>query len=84
MQKPINYTDFFQFFLHIPVAVFEDLNDDQIKQDCFELESYPIVIIRNKKHPLFVKFAQDFEEKGVRQELKSIILTIGYNNPYLS
>lgn len=84
MQKPTNYIDFFQFFLHIPVAVFEDLTEEQILEDCFEMAAYPIGIIRDKKHPLFKKIAIDFKERGVKQELKLIILAVGYNNPYLS
>lgn len=84
MQKLINYTDFFQFFLHIPVAVFEEISDEQIVEDCLEMAAYPIVIIKDKNHPLFIRLAQDFRKKGVEQELKSVILAIGYNNPYLS
>jgi len=84
MQKLINYTDFFQFFLHIPVAVFEEISDEQIIEDCLEMAAYPIVIIKDENHPLFIRLAQDFRKKGVQQELKSVILAIGYNNPYLS
>jgi hypothetical protein len=84
MQKLINYTDFFQFFLHIPVAVFEEISDEQILEDCLEMAAYPIVTIKDSNHPLFIRLAKDFKEKGVTQELKSIILAIGYNKPYLS
>lgn len=80
----IKYTDFFQFFLHIPVAVFEEISDEMILEDCLEMAAYPIVIIRDNKHPLFIRLAEDFKNKGVTQELKSIILAIGYNTPYLS
>lgn len=84
MQNVINYTDIFQFFLHIPVAVFEDLSDEQIVQDCIELEAYPIVIIKDNNHPLFIRFEEDFKKQGVTQTLKLIILSVGYNKPYLS
>jgi hypothetical protein len=84
MQKPINYLDFFQFFIHIPVAVFEDISDEQILEDCLEMTAYPIAIIKDDNHPLFIRLAEDFKRKGVTQELKSIILAIGYNKPYLS
>ena len=84
MQSLINYTDFFQFYLHIPVAVFEDITDKQVLEDCLEMAAYPIVIIRDCNHPLFKKIAIDFKQRGVRQELKLIILAIGYNNPYLA
>jgi len=80
----IRYTDFFQFFLHIPVAVFEEISDEIILEDCLEMAAYPIVVIRDEKHPLFIRLAKEFREKGVTQELKSIILAIGYNTPYLS
>jgi hypothetical protein len=80
----MNYTDFFQFFLHIPVAVFEEISNEQIIEDCLEMEAYPLVIIKDTKHPLFIKLAKDFKKKGVTQELKSIILSVGYNTPYLS
>ncbi len=84
MQKLINYTDFFQFFLHIPVAVFEEISDEQILEDCLEMAAYPIVIIKDSNHPLFIRLSEDFRKKGVTQKLKSIILAIGYNTPYLS
>jgi hypothetical protein len=84
MQKHINYTDFFQFFLHIPIAVFEEISNKQIVEDCIEMAVYPIIVIRDEKHPLFIRLAEDFKKKGVTQDLKLIILAIGYNKPYLS
>lgn len=84
MQKLINYLDFFQFFLHIPVAVFEDISDEQIQEDCLEMAAYPLVVIRDENHPLFIKIAEDFKRRGVTQNLKLIILAVGYNTPYLS
>jgi hypothetical protein len=84
MQKHINYTDFFQFFLHIPVAVFQEISDEQIMEDCLEMAAYPLVIIKDERHPLFIRLAEDFRKKGVTQDLKSIILAVGYNTPYLS
>lgn len=80
----INYTDFFQFFLHIPVAVFEEISNEQILEDCLEMAAYPIAIVKDSNHPLFIKLEKDFKRKGVTQELKSIILAIGYNKSYLS
>ena len=84
MQKAISYTDMFHFFLHIPVAIFEDLNDNQIIQDCFEMEAYPLSIIRDNRHPLFIRLCEDFKRKGVTQELKSIVLAVGYTKQFLS
>ena len=80
----MNYLDFFQFFLHVPIAIFEEVSDKQIQEDCLEMEAYPIAIIKDTKHPLFIRFSKDFKNKGVTQELKLIVLAIGYNTPYLS
>lgn len=80
----IHYTEVFQFFLHIPVAVFEDISDEQIISDCLDMEAYPIAIIKSKKHPLFVKIATEFKKRGITQDLKLIILVVGYDNPYLA
>jgi hypothetical protein len=80
----IHYTEVFQFFLHIPVAVFEDISDEQIISDCLDMEAYPIGIIKSKRHPLFVKIAKEFKKRGITQDLKLIILVVGYNNPYLA
>jgi hypothetical protein len=84
MQKHINYLDFFQFYLHIPVAIFEDITDQEVLNDCLDLEAYPLSIIRDVNHPLFVKIKKDFKTKGVKQDLKLIVLAIGYNKEYLS
>lgn len=80
----IHYTEVFQFFLHIPVAVFEDISDEQIISDCLDMEAYPIGIIKSKKHPLFVKIATEFKKRRIIQDLKLIILVVGYDNPYLA
>lgn len=80
----MNYTDFFQFFLHMPVAIFEDLTDAEINKDCYEMGAFPLSIIRNKKHPLFIKLVEDFKRKGVTQNLESIVLAIGYHKEFLS
>ena len=84
MQRAINYTDLFQFYLHIPIAIFEDMTNTQIAQNCFEMETYPLSIIRNIKHPLFIRLSEEFKKKGVTQELKSIALVIGYTKQFLS
>lgn len=84
MQKHINYTDFFTFYIHIPVAIFEDLTDAEISIDCFEMGAYPLSIIKDKKHPLFIRLTEDFKRKGVTQNLKSIVLAVGYNKDFLS
>jgi hypothetical protein len=68
----------------MPVAIFEDLTDAEINKDCYEMGAFPLSIIRNKKHPLFIKLVEDFKRKGVTQNLESIVLAIGYHKEFLS
>lgn len=85
MNKPtIGYWDIFQFFIHVPVAVFDDLTDEQMAQDCYEMLAVPTVIIRDENHPLFIEKKKYFAEAGIRKPLIAIILSVGYNNPFLS
>ena len=80
----MEYTDFFQFYLHTPIAVFEDLTKEQVTQDCYESSIIPLNIINDVKHPLFKKLKLEFKNLGVPQELKMLVIVIGYNKPYLS
>lgn len=80
----IHYSEIFNFYLHIPIAVFDYINKEQIVQDCYETGAIPIHFIANKNHPLFKKYALDFKQRGVEQELKMLVIVIGYINPYLS
>lgn len=84
MQKHINYLDFFQFFLHIPLTLFEDLNDETILSSCIDLDLIPLSIIRDKNHPLFKRISKEFKKKKTIEPVKIIVLAIGYNNQYLS
>jgi hypothetical protein len=68
----------------MPVAIFEEITDAEIKLDCYEMGAYPLSIIRDKKHPLFIRLSQEFKRKGVIQNLKSIVLAIGYHKEFLS
>lgn len=80
----MKYTEFFQFYLHTPIAVFEDLTTEQVTQDCYESSVIPLNIISDIKHPLFKKLKLKFKKLGVTQELKMLVIVIGYNKPYLS
>jgi hypothetical protein len=80
----MNYTEFFTFYVHVPVAIFEEITDAEINRDCYEMGVFPLSIIRNKKHPLFIRLTEDFKRKGVIQNLKSIVLAIGYHKEFLS
>jgi len=84
MKMPVDYTDIFQFFLHVPIAIFENLSDEEILEDCIDSSAFPIVIIKDSNHTLFKKLSEQFESKGVTQTLKSVVLAIGYNKPYLA
>jgi hypothetical protein len=84
MQKPINYTDLFQFYLHYPIAIFEDLTEEQIAEDCYEMGAIPVVYIKNKKHPLFKRLQEEFLTKQIKQPLIMIVLAVSYNQNYTS
>ena len=84
MEMPINYQDIFQFYLHMPITLLNDVTDEEILEQCYEESAIPIVIIRDKKHPLFRKISKEFKRRGIKVELKVLILAIGYNTPYLS
>ena len=84
----IHYSEIFNFYLHVPIAIFDYPNKEQFVQDCYETEIIPEVIpihfIADKNHPLFKKYALDFKQRGIKQELKMLVIAVGYNNPYLS
>lgn len=84
MQKPINYLTFFNFFIHIPIAIFKNLSKEEIEQECFKVGIIPIAYIKDKKHPLFIQVKKGLKERGVKQKLKLIVLPIGYHKEYLS
>jgi hypothetical protein len=79
MQKLTDYRDYFQFYLHIPIAIFENMSDEELYLECADNLVIPIVIIRNSSHPLFSLLQKKFKSK-----IKIIILCVGYANPYLS
>jgi len=80
----IGYWDVFEFFIHIPVAVFDELTDEQMTQDCYEMLAVPTVIIRDQTHPLFIEKKNYFAKTGITKPLIAIILAVGYNKPFLS
>jgi hypothetical protein len=85
MQKVINYTDIFNFFLCQPIAV---LRGGASKAEIVEeLEAsciFPLTYIRDKSHPFFIRTAAELKAQGVTQKLKLIILPIGYTKQFLA
>jgi hypothetical protein len=79
-KTPIHYTEIFQFYLYSPIALFQDDVEEEVIEDFHNQGIIPISFIREKSHPMFKRIAQDFREK----ELSSIILSIGYEKPYLA
>jgi len=85
MQKPINYTDFFTFFLAQPIAVL--VGGATKKEILEELENnflFPLSFIKEKNNPYFKATAIALKAQGVTQKLKFIIIPIGYTKEYLT
>lgn len=80
MKTPIHYTEIFQFYLYSPIALFQDDVEEEVIEDFHNQGIIPISFIREKSHPMFKRISIDFKEK----ELSSIILSIGYETPYLA
>jgi hypothetical protein len=83
-KTPIHYTEIFQFYLHTPLAIFDDVPEEQVLQDCYEMEAIPLVILKSNANSLFRKLENDFEKRGVTQKLTSVVLCVGYEKPYLA
>jgi len=80
----VHYTEIFQFYIHIPIAIFSVISDEQIEQDCIDSNAYILTIIKDKHHPIFKRLVKEFKQKGVEQELQSVVLAIDYTKEYLS
>jgi len=85
MQKPINYTDFFTFFLAQPIAVLVGgATEKEILEELEFNELFPLSFIREKSNPYFKATAIALKAQGVTQKLKFIIIPIGYTKEYLT
>lgn len=85
MQKLINYTDFFQFFLSQPIAILSGgVTEQEAIQELQECCLFPITIIRDPNNPFFRATIRNIKAQGVKQKVLSIILPIGYNRQFLS
>ena len=85
MQKPINYTDFFTFFLSQPIAILSGgVTEEEAIEELEEFCLFPITIIRDSKNPLFKSTVKSMKAQGVQQKVLSIILPIGYNKEFIS
>ncbi len=85
MQKPINYTDFFTFFLSQPIVILSGgVTEEEVIEELQESCLFPIVIIRDLSNPFFRSTIRTMKAQGVQQKVLSIILPIGYHKEYLS
>jgi len=85
MQRVINYTDFFNFFLVQPIAVLKGGATE--KEILEELENnclFPLSFIREKNNPYFKATAIALKAQGVTQKLKFIIIPIGYIKQFIA
>lgn len=85
MQRAINYTDIFNFYLSQPIAI---LKGGATKQEIIEeLEKhslFPLTFIIDKKHPFFISTVASLRAQGVTQKVKLIILPIGYTKQFFA
>ena len=85
MQKHINYTDFFTFFLSQPIAILsEGVTEEEVIEELQESCLFPIVIIRDSNNPFFRSTVRTMKAQGVQQTVLSIILPIGYHKEFLT
>lgn len=84
MQKLINYQDFFNFYLHVPIAVFEETSLEGVLKDFYDLQVTPLCYITDPKHPVFKHYTKMFESQGVTEKIKIIILSVGYTKQFLA
>jgi hypothetical protein len=84
MQNLISYKDIFSFDIQTPIAVFEEKPRKELAKECYDLGVIPIVYIKDKTHPLFVRLNNEFKNRGIKQDLKLIILSIEYTKEFLS
>lgn len=80
----MNYTSFFNFYFHIPIAVFFDSTYKEIATEIYSMQAIPIVCITDTKHPLHRQYTKMFKSQGITEPIKAIVLSVGYNNQFLS
>jgi hypothetical protein len=80
----MNYQDIFNFYLHVPIAVFEGTLNREIINSLYDLQIIPLVYIKDPKHPLFKQFSKMLKSQGVKEKLKLIILPIGFTKQFLA
>jgi hypothetical protein len=85
MQKVINYTDLFTFFLCQPIAVLKGgAKETEIIRELHKDSLVPLSFIRDKNHPFFISTVANLKAQGVKQKVKLIILPIGYTKQFLA
>jgi hypothetical protein len=85
MQRVINYTDIFNFFLSQPIAVLKGgATEAEIVQELYAHFLFPLTYIRDKKHPFFISTVANLKAQGVTQKVKLIIIPIGYIKQFIA
>lgn len=85
MQRAINYTDIFNFFLSQPIAVLKGgATEAEIVEELHAHFLFPLTYIRDKKHPFFISTVANLKAQGVTQKVKLIILPIGYTKQFIA
>ena len=85
MEMLIKYTDIFNFFLSQPIAVLRGgATEAEIVEELHNFSLFPIVYIRDKKHPFFISTVASLRAQGVTQKVKLIILPIGYTKQFIA
>ena len=85
MQKAINYTDIFNFFLSQPIAILKGgATEAEVIEELHAHFLFPLTFIRDKKHPFFISTVANLKAQGVTQKVKLIIIPIGYIKQFLA
>lgn len=85
MQRAINYTDIFTFFLSQPIAVLKGgATEEEIIEELHTHFLFPLTYIRDRNHPFFISTASNLKAQGVTQKVKLIIIPIGYTKQFFA
>lgn len=85
MQRAIDNTDIFNFFLSQPIAVLRGgASEAEVVEELHAHFLFPLTFIRNKKHPFFVSTVASLKAQGVTQKVKLIIIPYGYTKQFIA
>jgi len=80
----MNYQDFFIFYLHVPIAVFEGTPLCEVTDEFYAMQAMPLCYITDPNHPIFRQQTRMFREQGITEKIKLIILSVGYHKQFLA